>query len=162
MGIDRVADRLETEEIQPLWAEHQKVLAAGGVAVQFIAQVWLADQAVAIPAGEAVVQPSFGQCVAVVEVPFGGQILQLAWQTCLIAQPDLRGPGLQACMGRAWQVRVQAQAVPHGVAVQMSGGQFDTQFAIVQGVAQVRAVGEWLLAVELQTDLLCGVLNDRP
>ncbi len=72
MGIHRVADRLEAEETQPRWAEHQKVVAASGLTVQLIAQVRLADDAQAIPAGEAVVQSCFRQRIAVPEVPLSG------------------------------------------------------------------------------------------
>lgn len=57
---------------------------------------------------------------------------------------------------------MQAQPVPGGATVQVGGGQFDAQLAVLQGVAQLRAVGERRLAVELQADLLCGLLDNTP
>ncbi len=120
MGVDRVTDRFKAEEVQPRRAEDQKVFAAAGLAMQLVAQIGLADDAAAVPFGKTVVQLRVRQAVAVPEIPFVWQILQLGGQACLVAQPDLRSLGLQTCLGRARQIRVQAESVPGGAAVQLA------------------------------------------
>ena len=73
MGIDRVADRLEAEKILSGRAVHQAVRGTRGPALQLVAQIRLADQPMAIPAGKTVVESCLGQAGELVEIPFGRQ-----------------------------------------------------------------------------------------
>ncbi|MNN49521.1 hypothetical protein D3C81_1640490 [compost metagenome] len=67
--VDRVAHRFDAEKFQAHGAVEQVVIAAGGLAVEFIAEVGLADQAVTVPLAEAVVDQGFGQWLELLKVP---------------------------------------------------------------------------------------------
>ena len=99
MGIDRVVDRFDAEEIQAHGAVQQEVRATAGAALQFIPQVRLLDQAIAIPATEAIVHQCVGQRPGLLEIPLARNGTQLRWQLAGIAFPDFARPGLQARAG---------------------------------------------------------------
>ncbi|MNP50344.1 hypothetical protein D3C76_1446040 [compost metagenome] len=89
--VDRVAHRFDAEKLQAHGAIEQEVIAAGGLAVEFIAEVGLADQAVTVPFTETVVHQRFGQCLQLLKIPLDRQWAEFCRQFCPVAQPHVSG-----------------------------------------------------------------------
>lgn len=60
MGVDRVGNGFETEEVLPLWAEQQKYISAFCLADKLITGILLNDACATGPVGEGIVDELLG------------------------------------------------------------------------------------------------------
>ncbi|MCY1554173.1 hypothetical protein D9M68_907270 [compost metagenome] len=69
VGVDRVADRFEAEEVLPGRAIDQVIASAAGTAVELVTGIFLDDSALAVPAGKGVIDLFCRQQSRPLEIP---------------------------------------------------------------------------------------------